>query len=80
MIQDLGKQARSFFRTVGPRPEEEFVSVKNCMSCSPKHTTYMCKKCDFQTWDKWRMAVHVMVDTRRCNAIMNQRAKEWSES
>lgn len=78
MTKDLYEQARVFFRTVGPQPDDEFIAVKNCTLCRPKHTTYRCKKCDFQTWEKWRMAVHISTDARRCNTIADKRAQEWA--
>lgn len=78
MTQDLLEQFRSFFRTVGPQPDDDFVAVKNCTRCRREHKTYRCKKCDFQTWDKWKMQIHLAANARECNAVAARRAREWS--
>lgn len=83
MTQDLFDQARVFFRTVGPQSEADFgnsISVKNCVKCQPKEKTYLCKKCGFKTWRKWRISLHVMCETRYCSAVAHGRAKEFSGS
>jgi|688.fasta_scaffold253622_2 hypothetical protein len=80
MTQSLLDQARTFFRTVGPKTDSEFIAVNNCTSCKREHKTYLCKKCDFQTWAKWKMQIHIAADTRECNYTAQQRQKEWADS
>lgn len=78
MTNGLLRLARGFFRTVGPQPDSEFVSVNNCTRCKKNHRTYLCHKCGLQFWDRWRMQVHIICNTRQCNLVADQRARVWA--
>lgn len=80
-IEQLEEQARSLLRVMGPRTsaaQDEHVNVRHCLRCTPPAEVYQCVLCGFATEERWRYAMHNLINPETCQRVVTKKAKRWA--
>lgn len=84
-VNTLAKEARSMFRTVGPRISaadnaQDEAAVRHCSICTPRPRIWKCPVCQWETSDRWRMKIHNITAPEWCARTGRERARKWARN
>ena len=80
-VNMLKAEARTMFRTVGPRvsaAQDEDFSMRHCLKCNPPPEVHTCPMCDWQCAERWRLLVHLDLRPDWCVKRGEKKARIWA--
>lgn len=84
-VDILAAEARTMFRTVGPRISvaddlQDHAGIRSCRKCNPPPRTWTCPICDFETDAQWVFRMHLKFDPEWCQRRGEKKQRKWANN
>lgn len=55
------------------------MAIADCRFCNPPPEPYKCIQCDWETTEKWKMALHNDLSPKWCRDRAARKVRKWSQ-